>query len=126
MIIEQKGKADSMKKSQTLSNNQLAHDKDHEILRLKHELDIKEETQIAERKMFNSKIQELTSTKDSTIAILQEKASILESDLNKKDSLIRSLRDKVYELEESLRIRNLDDKYQKGSGGSITNAVKSI
>jgi hypothetical protein len=46
--------------------------------------------------MFNSKIQELSSTKDSAIAILQEKTNILESDLNKKDSLIRSLRDKVY------------------------------
>lgn len=94
-------------------------------MRLKHELDIKEETQITERKVFNSKIHELTSVKDSTIAILQEKTNILESDLNKKDSLIRSLRDRIYELEETLRIKSLDDKYQKGSGGITTNAVKS-
>lgn len=37
--------------------------------------------------------------KDQIIRNLQEKTSILESDLNKKDSLLRNLRDELVEAE---------------------------
>ncbi len=36
--------------------------------------------------------------RDSTVANLQEKAVLLESDLNKKDGTIRNLRDRILEL----------------------------
>ena len=45
------------------------------------------------------RLSSITTEKDQAIRILQEKVSILESDLNKKDSLLRNLRDELVETE---------------------------
>ena len=43
---------------------------------------------------------------------MQEKTVLLESELNRKDGTIRNLRDRILELEEEKRIRDLDRKYE--------------
>lgn len=46
------------------------------------------------------------------MANLQEKVNLLDSDLNRKDGTVRNLRDRILELEEEKRIRDLDRKYE--------------
>ena len=54
----------------------------------------------------------ISNERDSTVGNLQEKATILQSDLNRKDGTIRNLRDRILELEEEKRIHELDRKYE--------------
>jgi hypothetical protein len=54
----------------------------------------------------------ISNERDSTVGNLQEKATLLESDINRKDGTIRNLRDRILELEEEKRIRDLDRKYE--------------
>lgn len=55
------------------------------------------------------------------MANLQEKVNLLDSDFNRKDGTIRNLRDRILELEEEKRIRDLDRKYEpkKPEGATI-------
>lgn len=61
----------------------------------------------------------ISNERDSIVANLQEKVNLLESDLNRKDGTVRNLRDRILELEEEKRIRELDRKYEpkKTEGG---------
>lgn len=69
-------------------------------------------------KIYNGKVEELVdklrmlgNEKNSIVASLQEKVNLLDSDLTRKDGTIRNLRDRILELEEEKRIKELDNKY---------------
>ena len=69
---------------------------------LRHELTVYDESHASDIKILNGKIQELldkvkmiSNERDSTVGTLQEKATLLESDINRKDDTVRNLRDRI-------------------------------
>ena len=73
-----------------------------ELQRLREEIRLLKEAQVADGKLSAVKLQQveerylaMVSTKDAAIASFEEKISLLESDFNKRDALIRSLKERT-------------------------------
>lgn len=73
-----------------------------ELQRLREEVRLLKEAQVADGKLSAVKLQEveeryraMVSTKDAAISSFEEKISLLESDFNKRDALIRSLKERT-------------------------------
>lgn len=97
--------------------------------RLKAEIGARDEAHEHENRLSALKFNELAerfqssaTNKDQTIRTLQEKASLLESDLNKKDSLLRNLRDELVEAERKKGPTGLSHIHHASPKHSITSA----
>lgn len=85
---------------ESFENNSRVMEMEMHINKLNAELNMRDQAYDRELKMANLKISELidrlkalTAEKDQIIRSLQQKVSILEGDLNKKDSVVRNMKD---------------------------------
>jgi DNA repair exonuclease SbcCD ATPase subunit len=72
------------------------------------------------------KYQATVTEKDQVIRNLQEKVAILDSDLNKKDSLLRNLRDELLEAERKKTSHIHNSHIHSGSPKHSTTSASAI